>query len=113
MDHSRRGNTTPGRAIPSAVPTPASGFVVLSRAVKPRTRKRLRNAAVAILGITLVLGGLGYAAVHRAIGTRGPGEVQGGVAADFSLPDSAGTTVTLAGLTAHGPAVLVFYRGYW
>jgi hypothetical protein len=81
--------------------------------VKPRTRKRLRTAAVALLGVLLVLGGLGYFAVHRAIATRGPGELQGGVAADFSLPDTAGTAVTLAGLTSHGPAVLVFYRGYW
>jgi hypothetical protein len=81
--------------------------------VKPRTRKRLRTTVVALLGVLLVLGGLGYFAVHRAIATRGPGEVQGGLAADFSLPDTAGTKVTLAELTAQGPAVLVFYRGYW
>ena len=81
--------------------------------MKPRTRQRLRTAALAVVGVLLVLGGLGYLAVHRAIATRGPGDLQGGVAADFSLPDAAGTTVTLAGLTAHGPAVLVFYRGYW
>jgi hypothetical protein len=81
--------------------------------VKPRTRKRLRTAAVAVLGALVVLGGLAYFAVHRAIATRGPGDVQGGIAADFSLPDTTGTKVTLAGLTAHGPAVLVFYRGYW
>jgi AhpC/TSA family len=82
-------------------------------AVKPRTRKRLRTAAVAFLGVLVVLGGLAYFSIHRAIATRGPGEVQGGSATDFSLPDTAGKTVTLAELTAHGPAVLVFYRGYW
>jgi cytochrome oxidase Cu insertion factor (SCO1/SenC/PrrC family) len=81
--------------------------------VKPRTRKRLRTAAISLLGVLLVLGGLGYFAVHRAIATRGPGEVQAGVAADFALPDTAGSKVTLASLTAQGPAVLVFYRGYW
>jgi len=81
--------------------------------VQPRTRKRLLVGAAAVLGVLLVLGGLGYFSVHRAIVPRGPGEVQGGVAADFSLPDARGTQVTLAGLTAHGPAVLVFYRGYW
>jgi len=95
-------------------PCPESpAFVVHYRPVKPRTRNRLRNVAVAILGVLLVLGGFAYFAVHRAIVTRGAGDVHGGVAADFSLPDSTGTTVTLAGLTAHGPAVLVFYRGYW
>jgi hypothetical protein len=81
--------------------------------VKPRTKKRLRTAAIALLGTLMVLGALGYIGVHRAIATRGPGDVQGGIAADFSLPDTSGTTVTLASLTARGPAVLVFYRGYW
>lgn len=80
--------------------------------MKPRTKKRLRIAALSQLGMLLVLAGLGYVMVHRAIATRGPGDVQNGIAADFSLPDAAGSTVTLAGLTAQGPAVLVFYRGY-
>jgi hypothetical protein len=81
--------------------------------VKPRTKKRLRNAALALLGALVVLGGLEYFMVHRALVTRGPGDVQGGVAADFALPDTTGATVTLAGLTARGPAVVVFYRGFW
>jgi peroxiredoxin len=34
-------------------------------------------------------------------------------APDFSLKDQTGRTVTLASLTQNGPAVLVFYRGYW
>ncbi len=81
--------------------------------MKPGTKKRLRTAALALLGTLVVLGVLGYLAVHRAIATRGPGDLQGGIAADFSLPDTTGKTVTLASLTALGPAVLVFYRGYW
>jgi hypothetical protein len=81
--------------------------------VTPRTKKRLRNAALALLGTLIVLGGLGYFMVHRAIATRGPGELQGGIAADFALPDATGQTATLAGLTARGPAVVVFYRGFW
>ena len=81
--------------------------------MKPRTRKRLRIAAIAVLATLLALGGLGYGLVHRAIATRGAGQVQGGVAADFALPDAAGSTVTLTSLTALGPAVLVFYRGFW
>jgi hypothetical protein len=31
----------------------------------------------------------------------------------FALPDQNGNTVTLADLTRRGPAMLVFYRGYW
>ena len=31
----------------------------------------------------------------------------------FALQDPAGAEVTLASLTASGPAVLVFYRGDW
>jgi peroxiredoxin len=33
--------------------------------------------------------------------------------ASFALPDATGTTRTLDELTAHGPAVIVFYRGGW
>ena len=31
----------------------------------------------------------------------------------FELPSAGGENVTLAGLTADGPAVLVIYRGVW
>jgi hypothetical protein len=31
----------------------------------------------------------------------------------FALPDQNGHTVALADELAHGPVVLVFYRGYW
>lgn len=34
-------------------------------------------------------------------------------APDFSLPDQTGKEVTLDSLLDKGPAVLVFYRGYW
>jgi peroxiredoxin len=37
----------------------------------------------------------------------------GELAAAFALPAQDGTQVTLAGALAHGPVVLVFYRGYW
>jgi len=37
----------------------------------------------------------------------------GTTAAGFTLPDADGTAVSLADLTADGPAVLVFYRGQW
>lgn len=34
-------------------------------------------------------------------------------APDFNLPDQAGNSVTLESLLEKGPAILVFYRGYW
>ena len=34
-------------------------------------------------------------------------------AAPFSLTSHTGETVTLGDLTADGPAVVVFYRGFW
>ena len=37
----------------------------------------------------------------------------GDAAPSFSLKDPSGAEVSLASLTASGPAVLVFYRGDW
>jgi hypothetical protein len=34
-------------------------------------------------------------------------------APDFTLPNAAGTPVSLTGLRARGPVVLSFYRGRW
>ncbi|HVK63207.1 MAG TPA: hypothetical protein VM694_01965 [Polyangium sp.] len=45
--------------------------------------------------------------------TRGPALVASAQAPAFSLPSHTGETVTLASLTQKGPAVVVFYRGYW
>jgi hypothetical protein len=76
--------------------------------------RRHRRLAI-VLSVLAVLGlavGYGYFHVFR-LSTRGPGIVASGMAADFSLPDDAGKAVPLSALTARGPAVLVFYRGYW
>ncbi len=37
----------------------------------------------------------------------------GSTAPDFALPDSEGQTWRLSEMIADGPAVVVFYRGYW
>jgi hypothetical protein len=37
----------------------------------------------------------------------------GAQAPAFALPDTHGKTIALADELAHGPVVLVFYRGYW
>lgn len=58
----------------------------------------------------------GAAASVGAVGclsTRGPAVPQGAPAPDFSLKSHLGTTVTLDSLIASGPAVVVFYRGFW
>ncbi|GEM_PF-1266167 len=49
-------------------------------------------------------------AEKSAGGDEGPALAQ---APEFTLPDSAGTAVSLDELLATGPAVLVFYRGHW
>lgn len=60
---------------------------------------------------------LGIAALAVAAGcnlkTRGPALPTAAPAPAFSLPSHTGETVTLASLTQKGPAVVVFYRGYW
>lgn len=45
--------------------------------------------------------------------TRTPALTAAAKAPAFSLPDQTGKTWSLADLTARGPALLVFYRGYW
>jgi len=45
--------------------------------------------------------------------TRGPAPPERAQAPAFALPSHTGKTVTLADLTKKGPAILVFYRGYW
>lgn len=47
------------------------------------------------------------------IRTRTPSVATNAPAPAFSLPDSKGKPVSLAELTAKGPAVIAFYRGYW
>jgi len=49
-----------------------------------------------------------------ALHVTAPATVTTGTAAPaFSLPAQDGHAVSLADTLAHGPVVLVFYRGYW
>ena len=52
-------------------------------------------------------------AVGGCLATRGATVPAGQVAPAFSLVSHDGRTVTLDSLLTRGPAVLVFYRGYW
>ncbi len=45
--------------------------------------------------------------------TRGPSVEVKETAPDFTLTDHRGNEVSLDSLLEKGPAVLVFYRGYW
>jgi hypothetical protein len=75
--------------------------------------RRLLIAAIAIVAL-LGVGAIVVRQVVKAhIATRGPGDIASGVAADFALADTNGASVSLASLTARGPAVIVFYRGFW
>ncbi len=61
-----------------------------------------------------ILGALPLLAVSSGcLSTRGPTVPRGAPAPDFSLKSHDGRQITLDGLVAQGPAVLVFYRGYW
>jgi peroxiredoxin len=48
-----------------------------------------------------------------ALHTRTPTIAVGQPAPDFALPDADGKVWELAEMVADGPAVVVFYRGYW
>jgi hypothetical protein len=45
--------------------------------------------------------------------TRTPALTAEATAPAFTLPDQTGKLHTLAELTARGPALIVFYRGFW
>jgi cytochrome oxidase Cu insertion factor (SCO1/SenC/PrrC family) len=78
-----------------------------------RTKRRLRVAAFAVLGVVVVLGALVVFTVYKPIARRAGSAVASSTAPDFSLPDQSGKTTTLVALTERGPAVIVFYRGFW
>jgi hypothetical protein len=67
-------------------------------------RRRLGQALFAASAL-LALG----ACLH----TRGPSIPLAAAAPDFTLQSHEGKEVSLSGLLKTGPAVLVFYRGYW
>jgi len=72
-----------------------------------KTRLTVGLAIVAIGTIVTVV------ACNWRLHTRTPPVLRTQKAPGFSLPDAASNTVTLDTLTATGPAVVVFYRGYW
>ena len=76
-------------------------------------KRGLKIAATVVLGLVVVLGGLVGFTIYKPIARRAGSVVAKDTAPDFSLPDQAGNTTSLAALTARGPLVIVFYRGFW
>ncbi len=70
-------------------------------------RRSLLGLAVGLAAAVLSVGSSGCLAV------RSPGPPEQAVAPPFALQDHRGRTVSLKELTAEGPAVVVFYRGFW
>jgi cytochrome oxidase Cu insertion factor (SCO1/SenC/PrrC family) len=72
--------------------------------------KRARALSLAVLTAVAVVAAV---SCHWKLETRTPALDEKKVAPDFELPDHTGKTYGLDGLLAKGPAVVVFYRGYW
>ncbi len=61
-----------------------------------------------------LLGSLACSVVGAGcLSTRGPSVPAGAAAPAFNLKSHLGGDVSLDSLTATGPAVVVFYRGFW
>lgn len=67
-----------------------------------------RRVAVGLVALLLLVWAYDYFWLTRA---RTPTHL--GTAPAFDLPDQSGNRVTLDQLLAEGPALVVFYRGYW
>jgi len=74
----------------------------------PRLGRRLW-----ILGALGTVSALAALSTLACVKTRAPSVATNTSAPAFSLADSTGKQVSLTDLTAHGPAIVVFYRGYW
>ena len=77
--------------------------------------KRRRWLPIVSLVVSVAL--LGFAGVFNFVAARVPvtpsAFVIGHRAPDFTLPDAAGRSVSLAEYRGKKPVLLVFYRGYW
>jgi cytochrome oxidase Cu insertion factor (SCO1/SenC/PrrC family) len=72
---------------------------------------RAKRVIAIILALLLVLVFVG--ARMYFVSTRGTALVEQAPAPDFTLTDHRNEKVSLASLLERGPAVVVFYRGFW
>ena len=72
-----------------------------------------KRATRAIVFASLFAATLAISGCLPKIETRSQPAETAATAPEFQLRDSKGATYSLRELTAAGPAVVVFYRGYW
>jgi hypothetical protein len=70
-------------------------------------RRTLLAAPLCVLAVAAASG------LGGCLATRGASVPAGQIAPGFQLKSHEGRDVSLDGLVAQGPAVLIFYRGYW
>lgn len=87
----------------------ALALVCAGLAARVDRRRWVRAIAVLQL-VALGLFTLGFLVVNRLPRTTAEALER---APDFTLPDSHGLAVTLSEELAHGPVLLVFFRGHW
>ncbi len=87
----------------------AGGGLALLAARRDRRRRTRSVAVLAVLWIAMAVPG--FVVLTRL---PAPSDVVGlRQVADFTLTNHQGQPVTLSDVTATGPALLVFYRGFW
>jgi cytochrome oxidase Cu insertion factor (SCO1/SenC/PrrC family) len=85
---------------------------VIAGAASWRVARWPNFVALGLSAILLILGGYFNFVLARVPATATALKV-GEPAPDFTLPDAAGGSVSLASFRGQAPVVLVFYRGYW
>ena len=89
------------------------GFAALLSVVAVwRVRGWLTVSALGVSVLLLIGAGLFNFVAMRVPASR-PVVAVGAPVPDFTLPDAAGRSVSLADYRGKKPVVLVFYRGYW
>jgi hypothetical protein len=73
----------------------------------------MRRRNVLALPLTTMFAAVFAASLAGCVSTRGPSVALDAGAPDFTLTSHQGQEVSLTSLLRNGPAVLVFYRGYW
>ena len=85
----------------------------MPKQLRAEPNRRSKRVIVLSLAALTALGAVAAFSCNWKLKTRTPALDERKLAPDFSLPDHTGKAVTLDALVAKGPAVVIFYRGYW